>query len=128
MRHKMRLGLKDLKMFFNIVPEAAKYLADRDIVEIAKTTVFNNRPDVICVSGITAGASTDTNVLASVKEAIPDTAVFANTGCKVTTIEKILSIADGAVVGTTFKKDGIFENHTDLDRVKEFMDKVRSIR
>lgn len=128
MRHKMRLGLKDLKMFFNIVPEAAKYLADRDIVEIAKTTVFNNRPDVICVSGITAGASTDTNVLASVKEAIPDTAVFANTGCKVTTIEKILTIADGAVVGTTFKKDGIFENHTDLDRVKEFMDKVRSIR
>lgn len=36
------------------MPEAAKYLADRPIEQIAKTTVFNNKPDVICVSGITA--------------------------------------------------------------------------
>ncbi|MBQ3664458.1 MAG: SgcQ protein, partial [Clostridia bacterium] len=39
-----------------------------------------------------------------------------------------LSVADGAVVGTTFKKDGIFENHVDAERVKRFMDKVRSFR
>ncbi len=127
-RHKMKLGLKDVKLLWNIVPEAAKYLADRPIEEVAKTTVFNNRSDVICVSGITAGAATDTDVLARVKNTIPDTAVFANTGCKVNTIEKILSIADGAVVGTTFKKDGLFDNHVELDRVKEFMDKVNSIR
>lgn len=127
-RHKMRLGLKDVKMLFNIVPEAAKYLANRDIEEIAKTTVFNTKPDVICVSGTNAGAATDENVLAKVKNAIPNTAVFANTGCRVNTIERILSIADGAVVGTTFKKDGLFDNHVELDRVKEFMDKVHSFR
>jgi membrane complex biogenesis BtpA family protein len=127
-RHKTRLGLKDLKLFFNIVPEAAKYLAARDITEIAKTTVFNNRPDVICVSGITAGAATDTEVLTKVKNTIPDTAVFANTGCNINTIEKILSIADGAVVGTTFKKDGKFDNYVEPGRVREFMDKVRSVR
>lgn len=127
-RHQMRLGLKDVKLLWNIVPEAAKYLADRPIEQIAKTTVFNNHPDVICVSGITAGAATDTDVLAKVKNAIPETAVFANTGCKATTIERILSIADGAVVGTTFKKDGLFDNHVELDRVKEFMDKVHSVR
>lgn len=51
-RHQMRLGLKDVKLLWNIVPEAAKYLADRPIEQIAKTTVFNNKPDVICVSGI----------------------------------------------------------------------------
>lgn len=127
-RHQMRLGLQNVKLLWNIVPEAAKYLADRPIEQIAKTTVFNNKPDVICVSGITAGAATDTDILARVKNTIPDTAVFANTGCKVNTIEKILSIADGAVVGTTFKKDGLFDNHVELDRVKEFMDKVHSIR
>lgn len=127
-RHRTRLGLKDLKLFFNIVPEAAKYLAARDISEIARTTVFNNRPDVICVSGITAGSATDTEVLTKVKSTIPETAVFANTGCNIDTIEKILSIADGAVVGTTFKKDGIFENYVDKDRVRAFMDKVRLVR
>ncbi|MCL2684223.1 MAG: BtpA/SgcQ family protein [Synergistaceae bacterium] len=127
-RHKTRLGLKNLKMFFNIVPEAAKYLADRDIAEIARTTVFNNNPDVVCVSGLTAGAATDSGVLSRVKKAIPDTPVFANTGCTLETIADTLSIADGAVVGTTFKKDGKFANFVDPDRVKRFMDKVHAVR
>jgi membrane complex biogenesis BtpA family protein len=127
-RHRTYLGLKNLKMLYNIVPESAKYLADRDIAEIARTTVFNNKPDVICVSGITAGSAADTQVLINVKNAIPNTAVFANTGCNLNTIERILSIADGAVVGTTFKKDGLFDNYVDFERVKTFMDKVKSIR
>ena len=99
-----------------------------EIESIAKTTVFNNRCDVLCVSGATAGVGTDMGILERVKNAVPDTAVFANTGCKVNTIEGIFKIADGAVVGTTFKKDGKFENQVELDRVKEFMDKVHSIR
>lgn len=127
-RHKMALGMKNLKLLFNIVPEAAKYLGDRDIAEIAKTTVFNNQPDAICVSGITAGYATDTAVLEKVKNAIPATAVFANTGCKAETIEKILKIADGAVVGTTFKKDGDFNNYIEKDRVSRFMDIVNKVR
>jgi len=127
-RHRARLGLKNLKMLFNIVPEAARYLADRDITEIARTTVFNNLPDVICVSGIMAGASTDSALLQKVKNAIPATAVFANTGCNIDTIEAILSIADGAVVGTTFKRDGKFDNVVDIQRVRAFMDKVKSLR
>ncbi len=127
-RHKARLGLKDLKLLFNIVPEAAKYLADRPVEEIAKSTVFNNHPDVICVSGMTAGVGADMGVLTRVKNVIPETPVFANTGCKPSTIEDILKIADGAVVGTAFKKDGVFENAVDERRVKEFMDIVRSVR
>ena len=55
-RHRARLGLEDCKLMFNIVPEAAKYLVDRDVADIAKTTVFNNHPEIICVSGMTAGA------------------------------------------------------------------------
>jgi len=127
-RHRARLGLNKLKMLYNIVPEAARYLADRGIEEIAKTTVFNNQPDVICVSGIMAGASTDNAILQRVKNAIPNTAVFANTGCNIDSIEASLSIADGAVVGTTFKQDGKFENFVDVRRVKAFMEKVKSLR
>jgi len=122
------LDQQNLKLLYNIVPEASKYLIDRDIADIAKSTVFNCRPEVICVSGMTAGVGADMGVLERVKKAIPGTAVFANTGCKVNTIEGILKIADGAVVGTTFKKDGVFENSVDKARVEEFMNKVRSIR
>lgn len=127
-RHRAKLGIDDCKLLFNIVPEAAKYLVDRDVADIAKSTVFNNNSDVICVSGMTAGVGADMGVLNRVKKSIPATPVFANTGCKVNTIEDILKIADGAVVGTTFKKDGVFQNCVEKARVIEFMDKVHEIR
>lgn len=127
-RHKTELGATDLKMLFNIVPEASKYLGDRDIIDIAKSTVFNNRPDALCVSGLTAGAETSSEVLTRVKEAVPETVVFCNTGCTVDNIERQLSIADGAVVGTTFKMDGKFDNLVDEQRVTVFMDKVKKFR
>ena len=127
-RHKVALGVPDLKLLFNIVPEAAAYLSNRNICDIAKSTVFNNKPDVLCVSGLTAGAETDTQILSQVKETVPNTAVFCNTGCREDNIDRQLSVADGAVVGTTFKYDGKFENQTDEKRVRSFMDKVKRFR
>ena len=127
-RHKMALHQKDLRILFNIVPEAARYLGGREITEIAKSTVFNNRPDVLCVSGLTAGAETDTQILTKVKGTVPNTPVFCNTGCREDNIDKQLAAADGAVVGTTFKVDGKFENLVDEKRVASFMKKVREFR
>ena len=103
-------------------------MGDRSIESIAKSTVFNNRPDALCVSGLTAGEETSTQILQRVKEAVPDTVVLANTGVRLENVERQLSIADGAVVGTTFKYDGKFENHVDVNRVKAFMEKVREFR
>lgn len=127
-RHQHAIGASNVKLLFNIVPEAARYLADRDIESVAKSTVFNNRPDALCVSGLTAGAMTDTQTLKRVKDTVKDTVVFANTGVRYENVEQQLAIADGAVVGTTFKFDGVFENHVDEERVKRFMDKVRAFR
>jgi len=42
-------------------------------------------------------------------------------------VEK-LSNSDGACVGTTFKKDGKFENNVEYDRVAAFMNKVKEFR
>ena len=127
-RHQHAIGAQNVKLLFNIVPEAARYLGDRDIVDIAISTVFNHRPDALCVSGLTAGAETDAQTLKLVKEAVPETVVFANTGVRLQNVAEQLSIADGAVVGTTFKVDGVFENYVDEKRVKKFMEVVKSIR
>ncbi len=128
MRHRKRADAGNVKVLFNILPEAAKYLADRDIESVAKSTVFNNRPDALCVSGLTAGSMTDTSILKRVKDTVPDTVVFANTGVRPENVTQQLSIADGAVVGTTFKTDGRFENHVDEKRVADFMKIVRGFR
>lgn len=127
-RHKFAIGADKVKLLFNIVPEAAKYLAAREISEIARSTVFNHHPDALCVSGLTAGVETSSATLHLVKNVVPNTILFANTGVNINNVEDQLSIADGAVVATTFKVDGIFEKPVDVNRVRSFMKKVRDLR
>ncbi len=127
-RHQYAIHAEHVKLLYNIVPEAAAYLGHRDICEIARSTVFNDQPDALCVSGLTAGAETPFEVLRKVKEAVPETPVLANTGVRVDNVEKQLQVADGAVTATTFKRDGYIWNEVDVRRVREFMEAVKACR
>ena len=127
-RHQSAIGGQDVRLFFNIVPESAAYLGNRDIADIARSTVFNNEPDAICVSGLTAGAETSTQTLKIVKEAIPDTFVFANTGVNKDNVADQLAIADGAIIGTAFKDGGSTWNPVSEKRVKQLMDTIKDLR
>lgn len=127
-RHRRHIGGHDVKLMFNIVPEAAVYAGGRDIASVAKSTVFNAQPDVLCVSGLTAGASTSRDTLRTVKQACASTPVFANTGVRADTVADQLTVADGAVVGTAFKRDGYIWNEVDEARVDELMSAARRFR
>jgi membrane complex biogenesis BtpA family protein len=127
-RHQYAVHGQGIKLLFNIVPESAVYLANRHIVEIAKSTVFVAKPDALCVSGLTAGVETSLETLRQVKAAVPETIVFANTGVRLANLEAMLAVSDGAIVGTTFKHDGYIWNDVDVKRVREFMEKVRQVR
>lgn len=127
-RHQHAIGAQDVRLLFNIVPEAAVYLAKRDFSDIARTTVFNTRPDALCVSGLTAGSETSSQVLQQVKSAVPEVPVFANTGVNMNNVEEQLAIADGAVIGTAFKEGGETFNSVSGDRVRDLMGKVRQFR
>jgi len=127
-RHLNAIEGKNIRLFFNIVPEAAKYIGERDYSEIAESTVFNAKPDALCVSGLIAGSRINVDILKSIKEAVPGTFVFANTGVNLENVKQMLEIADGAIVGTHFKFEGSFQNPVDENRVRIFIEKVKSIR
>ncbi len=127
-RRRQRIGASNVKLIFNIVPEAASYLGNRSIEDIARSTEFNCRPDVICVSGLIAGANTDTQTLTRARSALKHTPLFCNTGVRPENVAEQLGASDGAVVGTTFKYDGKFENLVDEERVEAFMRRVREFR
>lgn len=127
-RHRMAVGGEDVRLLFNIVPEAAVYLAARDIGAVARSTVFNCRPDGLCVSGLTAGAATDSSVLQTVKDNAGDTPVIVNTGVNADNVAEQLSIADAAIVGTFFKQGGVFEQPVDPSRVERLMVEVHQLR
>jgi len=127
-RHQHAVGGQYLRLFFNIVPEAAAYLGSRTAAHIARSTVFNANPDALCVSGLTAGEETAAATLEQVKEAVPATPVFANTGVNLANVAEQLAVADGAIVGTTFKRNGYIWNEVDATRVRAFMAKVNTVR
>ncbi len=127
-RHQHAVGGAHLKLLFNIVPEAAVYLSNRHVVDIAVSTVFNARPDALCVSGLTAGAEADSEILRLVKDAAADTPVFANTGVRADNLAQTLAVADGAVTGTAFKRAGHIWNEVNVERVREFMAVAKAAR
>jgi membrane complex biogenesis BtpA family protein len=127
-RHQHHVHGEKVKLLFNIVPEAASYLGSRTVADIARSTVFNTQPDALCVSGLIAGDQADPAVVKKVKEAVPQTVVFANTGVSLANVGAQLAVADGAVVGTAFKRDGATWNDVDPQRVKDFMAAVRRLR
>jgi membrane complex biogenesis BtpA family protein len=127
-RHRVAVSGEDVRLLFNIVPEAANYLGGRTLEQITRSTVFNCQPDGLCVSGLIAGAATDSSVLSVVKEHAGDTPVIVNTGVSALSVNEQLSIADAAIVGTFFKDGGKFVNPVDASRVALLMDEVRALR
>jgi len=127
-RHQHAIHAEHVRLLFNIVPEAAVYLGHRDVAEIARSTVFNTKPDALCVSGLTAGVASSADTLRRVKETVPDTPVLANTGVRPDNLREQLGVADGAITGTAFKRDGYIWNEVETKRVREFMSIARDCR
>ena len=125
--------LGDGGLYF-INPESDQNLDNRPLADIARSTIFKVHPDGLCVSANAAGQDVDEELIASVKQAAPQTVILCNTGCRPDTIARKLAVADGAVVGTYFKEGGRLENEqlesvrVCADRVRELMQVVYQVR
>jgi membrane complex biogenesis BtpA family protein len=128
LRLRHALGRDDLKLLFNVNAEFAAPLGNRTIEQRAASAVFSSLADVICVSGPMTGQPVVASDLERVKQRLPVTPVFANTGVNIDNVADIFQVADGCVIGTHFKRDGNTWNEVEPVRVKRFMDKVRGLR
>ena len=129
LRLRRNLGNTGLKLLFNINAEFADTLDRRPIELRARSAVFSSLADGILVSGPLTGQGVDQSDLRKVAEALDGRVpVLANTGVNIDSVKDVLAVADGCVVGTYFKRDGITWNAVDGDRVKRFMDVVDRLR
>ena len=128
LRRKAALHLDNLKMLYFLNPESDVSLDHRKLSEIAKSLIFKARPDGLCISASAAGQEVSSELMTTVKNVAPDVVVLCNTGCRLDTVVQKLSESDAAVVGTTFKYDGDFYKTVDVNRVTEFMNKVKEYR
>ena len=126
-RYKRLLEARDIAVFFNICAEFASRLDTRPLEVIAKSVAFSSLADVILVSGPMTGVPPDRESIIKVKDNV-DIPVFINTGLRVDTVDDLLGAADGAIVGTSLKKDGITWNQVEECRVRELMSRVEKLR
>lgn len=128
MRYRDRLGRSDMAMLFNVSAEFAHSLDQRPLADRARSAVFSSIPDAVLVSGQITGEAAALSDLEAVKAVLPDIAVMANTGVKHDTVQDVLRIADGCIVGSSLKIDGDTWKAIDPDRARDFMDRVRAVR
>lgn len=127
-RYRKLIDATGVKVFFNICAEFASSLDRRPLEEIARSVVFSSLADAILISGPMTGVPPSQEILARVKEAVGETPVLVNTGVNLENVARLLEVADGAIVGTSLKKDGITWNPVDRDRVRRFMERVEELR
>jgi membrane complex biogenesis BtpA family protein len=128
LKARRNLGVRDLKLLFNINAEFAAPLDTRPLPLRARSAVFSSLADAILVSGPITGQAAQHSELQAVCAAMTDVPVLANTGVNLENITDVLGVAAGCVVGTHFKIDGHTWNKVDPARVKRFMDKVATLR
>ncbi|MDQ3411929.1 MAG: BtpA/SgcQ family protein [Chloroflexota bacterium] len=122
-RYRREIGAEHVRLLFNINAEFAAQLAPRPLAEVARSVVFSSSPDALCVSGPITGQPVDASGLADVAAAVHDSGVpvLVNTGFRASQAAALLTHADGAVVGSSLKVDGVTWNPVDVSRVRELM-------
>ncbi len=127
MRLRKLLHAWDIKFFADIVKKHSVVFPGIDIETHATWTDFY-MADALIVTGTMTGRPPTREDVLRAKNAAPSRPIIIGSGLNPSNAKELLSIADGAIVGTYFKVKGITQNPVDIQRVRKLMNIVRKIR
>ena len=124
LRYRKQIGAEDILIFTDIKKKHSSHsiTSDVDIVATAKAAEFF-LSDGIIVTGPSTGEEANADELKSVKKttSLP---VLIGSGITADNIEKYYNLADAFIIGSYFKKNGIWKNEVDPVRVKNLINKT----
>ncbi len=91
----------------------------------ARDTWERGLADALIISGQGTGEPTPLGDLRQVRDAVPDAAILVGSGVREDTIAELLTVADGAIVGTAMQRDGVPGAPVDLARVERLVRAAR---
>jgi membrane complex biogenesis BtpA family protein len=128
LRYRSALKGEELRIFADVHVKhgAHAIVADRTLIEQARDALFFDA-DVLIVTGQRTGDSAAVDELTEIKRAttLP---VIVGSGFRPENAAEILATADGAIVGSSLKQDGVWWKPVDLERVRRLMAVVRQVR
>lgn len=117
-----------VKVFADVAVKHSAPLAPRDLSEEVLEVIERGRADAIILSGAMTGRETPLESLRVAKAVAREMPVLVGSGVTAENVERLLREADGAIVGTFFKQDGVVHRPVDEERVRAFMHRVRRLR
>src|SRR5262249_39111329 len=124
LRYRNLLG-STVAILADVAVKHSAPLAVRPLEEEVEELISRGGADAVIVTGAATGRRTALEDLAIAKKAAGDAPVIAGSGADAANVRSILKIADGVIVGTSLKRDGITTNPVDPQRVQEFMNAFR---
>ena len=110
----------------DVMVKHASPLGDGSLAEAARDTYHRGRADALIVTGSGTGETTPLGELKLVRAAVPDAPLFAGSGVEVGNVAETLSVADGVIVGSSLKREGVLGNAVDPGRAAEFVEAARA--
>jgi membrane complex biogenesis BtpA family protein len=127
-RLKHALGCQVMIFADVMIRHSATPMGGRALENVVEDTIERALADAVILSGPESDTPSDLAPLQTARVAAKGARVFAGSGAREDTISAILGVADGAIVGSAFKVDGVATNPVDAERVKRFMDAARTRR
>jgi membrane complex biogenesis BtpA family protein len=121
LRLRSELRADDIRIFADVDVKHSAPLAQRPLVDEVDDTLHRGLADALIVSGAGTGKPTDPEKVRAVKQAAGTTPVFLGSGVTPRSLPTLAPHADGFIVGTFFKIDGVATNPVDPARVKELL-------
>src|SRR5262249_4831699 len=127
LRYRRLLDL-DIKILADVQVKHGMPLQPTPIEYEALDCVARALADGVVVSGVATGEPTPMSDLKRVRGAVPDVPLLVGSGATAETAAELLSVADGLIVGTSLKRDGIVTNPVDRRRVTRLVEAARASR
>ena len=124
LRLRAELGAGAVKIFADVDVKHSAPLAERPLGDEVDDTLHRGLADALIVSGAGTGKPTDPEKVRAVKAAARGAVIFLGSGVTPQTLPALLPHANGFIVGTYFKHDGVPSNSIDPHRVRELMAQV----
>ena len=126
LRRRKELGAEHLKLFADVDKKHSVPFPGLDLETHIEWTEFY-RPDALIVSGRMTGDAPDLEKVRRAKEQATRP-ILMGSGTTAGNIAAFLTYADGAIVGSSLKVDGIMENPVDPERVRRYVEAVKGVR
>ncbi|MCP4590373.1 MAG: BtpA/SgcQ family protein [bacterium] len=128
LRYRRRIGAEDIAIIADVKKKHSSHAitADLDLAEAAKATEFFGADGVV-ITGVATGQPSDPEDVRTAKSAVR-IPVAIGSGLTPDNLERYWPHADAFIIGSYFKRDGLWSNPIDPPRLTALMQTVQRLR